>query len=332
MKNNLRIWFLFIISGFFILNFYSCKFEDVLPSSSGKSGELVIVADSVLLKSDAGALLRDSLYQDYPGLPQSEPLFTVVTIQPDQFKNILMLHRNILFLETGPVAGDKEYSLTYKQDVWSKPQLVMNLRAKDEAYLAAAVMSFSSSIISKFMQEETTRLTAGMEEQVSRPVTEKLTEITGVRIPLPADYYVAESQKSYCWIRKETVNSSFGFQVYRFPYTDTSAFSLQGIIMLRDSLCKKYIPGPSDGSYMITDSIYPAKYTRMKSDRFFGMQVKSLWKTVGDFMGGPFESFLIHDETRGDLVFIDAYVYAPKFDKREYMKTMESIVYGVSFQ
>ena len=43
-------------------------------------------------------------------------------------------------------------------------------------------------------------------------------------------------------------------------------------------------------------------------------------------MGGPFYSLTLFDERSGDLVTVEGYAYAPYFDKREYMREVESIV------
>ena len=43
-------------------------------------------------------------------------------------------------------------------------------------------------------------------------------------------------------------------------------------------------------------------------------------------MGGPFYSLTTYDEKSGMLVTVEGYVYAPFFEKREYMREVEAVV------
>lgn len=332
----------FLVIGIFLSSLFlsSCTTSEVLPSSSGKPGEIIVVIDSVLWKSQSAQILRDSLSGAYPGLPQYEPIFKIVNVHPGEFKNILQLHRNVLIVETGPLTNENisqrhaytQYSLTYKNNVWSKPQLVMNIRAVHESHLTAALLGYTGTIVNWFRTEERNRTVESLKKLPELQVGRDLKQYMNISMPLAEDYFIATHEQNYCWVRKETIHASFGFQFYRFPYTDKESFDLNHIISLRDSICRKYIPGPSPGSYMITDSVYTPEYNKMEFDNLFGIQITGLWRTKGDFMGGPFESYLIHDEKNGELLFIDSYVYAPKFDKREYVKHQEAMVYSITLE
>jgi dTDP-D-glucose 4,6-dehydratase len=67
----------------------------------------------------------------------------------------------------------------------------------------------------------------------------------------------------------------------------------------------------------------------MKIDSCYGVAVRGLWRTEGDFMGGPFVTYAFLDERKQEVVFIDSYTYAPKFDKREYVKSMEAMIFAI---
>jgi hypothetical protein len=328
MRVFLMPLFLIFSSGFF---FYGCDQNTIKPSSTGRPGELIVVIDSLLLKSEAGRMLRDSLTASLPALPQDEPVFRVITIQPAEFKNILQLHRNILIVETGPLQDKKNFSLTFKNDVWSSPQLVLNLRATSESFIYNAVSELSSSIVEKISVEERLRLTLALRSSEQSKISKGVEDNTGINIPLTAEYFVAKQGPGYAWIRKESLHVSIGLQLFRFPYTSDSLFNVNSIIQIRDSLSKTHIPGPSSGSFMTTDHNYPYLSSTVSIDSCYGIEVRGLWKTHGDFMGGPFISYMIHDKTSNDLLFIDAFVYAPKFNKREYIKLVEAMVHAIRF-
>jgi hypothetical protein len=321
---------IFAVAVFFIAAlFSSCDFSDVKTSSSGKPGEIIIVADSLVLKGEAGIILRDSLGQAFPGVPQYEPVFTTVTIPHANFRNILQAHRNVLMIEIGPVSGNKDYALTFKRDVWATPQLVMNLRAKDASYLQAALLSFTGTIVKQFSDEERFRAAEGLKQLPETEVGTLVQKEMKFFMPLPAEYYIARQKNGYMWLRKETANTSQGFQMLRLPYITDTVFQSNSLIYLRDSLCKANIPGPAAGSYMVTDYNFPVTVESMKIDSCYGVAVRGLWRTEGDFMGGPFVTYAFLDERKQEVVFIDSYTYAPKFDKREYVKSMEAMIFAI---
>ena len=50
-----------------------------------------------------------------------------------------------------------------------------------------------------------------------------------------------------------------------------------------------------------------------------------------DFMGGPFVHYAIVDTNRNEIIHLDGFVYAPKFNKREYLRELEALIRTVSF-
>lgn len=320
-------YFLVIISFLFI----SCDQSTIKPSSSGKAGELLVVSDSLIWKSDTGRKLHDSLSVSFPGIPQHEPFYRVVHIHPSGFRNILQHHRNVLFLEKGPLPDEKKFSLTFKNDLYAKNQLVMHLRAVDDNWLDSAVAVMSASVVEKFSKEELIRSVSAYTGMREMKVTRDVREHMGITIPLTDDYFVARKETNFTWVRRETVHMSQGFQIYLFPYVSDTAFNPNALIGLRDSLSRIYIPGPSENSFMTTDSVYPVSYTGISVNGQYAVELRGLWRTEGDFMGGPFVTYLIHDKSKEQLIFIDAYIYAPRFKKREYVKQMEAMVHALTF-
>lgn len=329
---NRKVPFL-LVSGFCLLlsAFTSCQDQQLKPSASGKTGELLIVMDSVLWNGLPGQILRDSLGNSYPGLPQHEPLFRMVHIHPTAFKNILLHHRNVLIVDTGSLPQGRNYSLTFKEDSYAKPQLVMHLRAKDSLWLESAMLVMTGTVIGRFTEVERTRAVSGMSKLKELNIAREVKSHLGIGIPLTDDYFVARKEHGYVWLRKETIHNSTGIQVYRFPYTSDSAFTVSAILRLRDSLSARSVPGPSEGSYMVTDSIFPVMVQKTTINNNYAIMIRGLWRVEGDFMGGPFLSFLIHDRTKEELIFIDAFLYAPRFDKREYIKQMEAMAHAITF-
>ena len=91
------------------------------------------------------------------------------------------------------------------------------------------------------------------------------------------------------------------------------------------------IPGPSDGSYMITSEHADpeVRYLRIY-DRSWA-EMGGLWDVHGDFMGGPFLNFSTLDAATNRVIAIDCFVFAPQDTKRNYLRQLEHIVYSAQF-
>ena len=88
------------------------------------------------------------------------------------------------------------------------------------------------------------------------------------------------------------------------------------------------VPGMRDGSYMTTSDILKPeiRYSSFKGRKF--AEMRGFWDVHGDFMGGPFVSHTFYTPDALELICLEAYVYAPKFDKRHYLRQVESLLYS----
>ena len=57
-----------------------------------------------------------------------------------------------------------------------------------------------------------------------------------------------------------------------------------------------------------------------------GIELRGLWASVRDKMGGPFYSFTMLTPDQDSCITIDGFVYAPQEEKRDYLREVESIV------
>jgi len=61
----------------------------------------------------------------------------------------------------------------------------------------------------------------------------------------------------------------------------------------------------------------------------YTVEVRGLWRVEGDFMGGPFVSLTTVDEARNRVVTVEGYVFAPRYNKRNYLREVEAVVYSL---
>ena len=60
-----------------------------------------------------------------------------------------------------------------------------------------------------------------------------------------------------------------------------------------------------------------------------GVELRGLWASVRDKMGGPFYSFTQIAPDSTSCISIDGFVYAPQEHKRDYLREVEAIVKSI---
>src|SRR5688572_23939453 len=73
---------------------------DYLPKANGKPGEILLIVDSLQWKDSLGSELRKIFHAEVPGLPQDEPMFTVIRAHPERNMRLLTTLRNLVYVFT----------------------------------------------------------------------------------------------------------------------------------------------------------------------------------------------------------------------------------------
>ena len=302
--------------------------EKVLPQISGKAGEVVIVIEDQVWKSTADTI-ENILKADVPGLPQEEPMFDVVRIPNSAFSEIFQRHRNIISCR---IASDSTANIKVAHDLWATPQTVIQIVAPSAQAFEQLFSDNREKIVGLLLKAEQDRIIKNYSTFPERQVMNKLAKATGVTMTIPKGYTFDMDTNNFVWISHETPEISQGLFVYYYDYTDSLMLTRDSLIAMRNRMCKAYVGGPSDGSYMTTDM--HEGITTFSSYNFRGRytaELRGLWRTEGDFMGGPFVSITQYDEKHGRIVTVDGYVYAGKKDKRNYMRQVEAIMSTMEF-
>lgn len=63
----------------------------------------------------------------------------------------------------------------------------------------------------------------------------------------------------------------------------------------------------------------------------YTVEIRGLWRVEGDFMGGPFVSLSSLDLARKRVVTAEGFLYSPKYDKRDYLRQLEAVIYSLTF-
>jgi len=309
----------------------SCKNETGSgPNSTGKGSEILVVCDKVQWDGLIGNTIRKALTGDMEGLPESEPEYTLINVPYNSFSQFLRSHRNVLIVEVTP--GLKNPGIETQQNTWSHPQRVIKITAGSDTAFMTVFRKYQASIKELYNRNERARF--GAQNALSRniKVEAMLEKDFGIKMIISSDFYLAKKASDFVWLRKETNEMSLGLIIYTYPYTDTNQMKPSFIQLKRNEYTRANIPGPADGSYMIVaDEVLKPVTTKVKFNGYYATETRGLWETHGDFMGGPFVNYCVVDTTRQRIVAFDGYVYYPNKSKRNYIRQMESIIWGASF-
>lgn len=303
--------------------------KPVLPSVSGKAGEVVIVMDKSSWEGALGSAVRGLLAADCPYLAQREPLYSLVSIVPSNFTSLFQVHRNIVIFQIDPLSVTE--GMTWRQDVWARPQCVIQIAAPDEERALEVFEENGQQILGIIEQAERDRVIANSHQYEEKSLAPVVRERFGGSPCFPIGYSLKKATQHFVWIADEKQFVNQGIFVYSYPARgDASDFELDNIIARRNAVMQEQVPGMFDNTYMTTAEFIPPteEFVKYKGREF--AQVRGFWEVHNDFMGGPFVSHSFYSRDGGSIVTLEAFVYAPKYDKRQYLRQVESILY--SFQ
>ena len=309
-----------------------------LPAHSGKSGEIILVMNGNPWTGNPGDSLRAVMETAYPMLPQIEPSFTLLHFLPSQMSDMLRRHRNILEVVIGP-DSEGENKVSVQRDKWSSNQLSIRILATDDASFYGLLDTEGSKIISLLNRTEIERIQSLYRTFPNKSLVAHVQKKFGVSLDLEGEYKIALEADDFIWLRRERVkylsntphDITQGIFVFTYPYTSDTALTQASAMAVRDSMLQEYVEGPKEGTYMTTEyRLIPESKAINLNDRYT-LLTGGLWKTENYFMGGPFMSLTTLSNDNSQVVSISGFVFAPKFDKREYIREVEAILLSTKF-
>lgn len=300
--------------------------KNLLPNVSGKAGEVLVVIEREQWEGNLGIAIRDALASDTPYLAQREPLFSLSNVPSGSFNNMFKMHRNLLLVSINP--QNVSNGVVYKNNVWAQPQAVVQLNAADSEQALSLFQEASAVIAEFFEQSERDRNIANAKLYEELILREPVEKVTGGYIHFPSGYRCRKFTDDFVWIADEKQYTNQTVLVYRYPAGGDDVFSLEAIIGQRNRIMQENVPGMFEGSYMTTST---AQEPTVRSLRYKGrdfMETRGFWEVHGDFMGGPFVSHSFYSKDGKDIIVLEAFVFAPRYDKRQYLRQVESLLYS----
>ncbi len=311
-----------------VLALFSCKDKSVTKREvTGKPGELVVVIPKETWDGKVGDAMKKVLLQPQLGLAQQEPLFTTIAIPPAAFKEIFRTSGNIINVWVSPTLDSAK--VEFKEDVWAWPQSVVNIDAKSSDECIDLFNQHADKILSFLLKAERDRLQMNYAKNVDKAVKNTIRKKFNIDLDIPAGFKVAVDKDDFIWLRYDTPETTQGIAIYTFPYKSDSTFTVKYLLNKRDSILGRNIEGSLPGSFMSTEHLLPLIFRVSKVKNNHSAEMRGLWKMVNDYMDGPFINLSVLDVSNNRVIMMDGLVYAPRFDKRNYLRQVEAMVYSL---
>lgn len=312
------------------LFFVSCKDKNIMSIkvdnfSNGKAGEMLLVMDNKYFSEEQVKEITDCLQKPQPAINQIEPMFDVLHFQAADFTSNFVKHRNIVHFDLNPNYNIN--TISFDRNAWSNPQVYIQIKGNNIDSCLNLFRTHEDTIINLLYDNDLKRVQYAFNRELEPNIQKKLKEIFGISLCVPNHYFIANQTNDFMWLRFKTSKNDRFVMIYKLPaYELTEA----NVIAMRDTITKKYIPGAVKNAYPIISQKagFPiVNPTQVGSKE--GLEMRGLWESIGDYMGGPFYSFTFKSPDGQYCITVDGFVYAPQENKRNYIREVEAIVKSI---
>ena len=307
------------------------KRKALLPNISGKPGEIIVVINKAEWEGSLGTVLRDSLTVDFPFLPQREPMYELVNVALGGFTNMFQIHRNIIAIN---ISSDvTEPGVIYRNDMWAAPQCVIKINAPTEEVAVELFKENCEKIKAVLEQAERSRVIANAKRYEERSLAPVVTAMVGGSPHFPSGYKLKKKTDDFIWITYSTQFTDQNILIYKYPVEEgKDMMSPANLLDATSKMMMENIPGMFENTYMIISPIITPSVQYKKYGVHEFAELRGLWEVHNDYMGGPFVSHVFYNPNGQDMVMLQAFVYAPKYDKKNYLKQIESVLYSFEWK
>ncbi|MFD0964631.1 DUF4837 family protein [Pseudofulvibacter geojedonensis] len=293
-----------------------------LPASGGTLNKLTIVTTNNLWNGSVGDTTRDIFAGVVYGLPQEEPRFDLTQMLPKAFHEFVKKTRTFVEIKEGEEKGVK-----YVTDVYASPQTGIIITGKNKEEIVAVLKENATEMLAKLKQTELDYKVA----QMNKNPFDKgnvINDAFGIDLSVLFSYRVAKNKDNFMWLRKDIKNGDMNLMIYELPknYIKNDSLAITNIVKMRDSIGKAHIPGPIDGSYMITEKAFTPIMQPTTVAGMSALETRGTWDVKNDFMAGPYVNYIINDDKNNRQLVIEGFTYAPQINKRDFMFELEAMV------
>lgn len=302
------------------------KEDKYLPPSSGTHAEMLIVTQDTLWRTYVGEALLATFAREQYGLPQPEGVFSVNRIKPAAFTSIFKKAKSIVFAELGDTTV-----VRVQRDVWARPQLVATLIAPNHKELYKLIKEHAEELVITFHDADIAVVRNRMKGTAYKALPESLTDMGVTKMTFTSGFEQTLDKPDIKIFRQGTKKTQQFMVFSRRPIRE-DLLPGQDIIPARDTIGKLYFEGSREGSYFGTEMLIPPQQQTTEIDGQFAIETRGMWKTFGDFMGGPFLSYTIYNDKKNEILCVEGFIYGPEAKKRNIMMEMEAMIRSIKLE
>ena len=293
--------------------------------STGKAGEMILAIDTNYWSKAAVKAIYEVIQQPQPAINQIEPMFDVIQCSNSDYKASFMRHRNIVQFDYNPDYAGNTFEIS--RNPITSPQILVKIRGNQQDSCLALFLAHQDEIVEAMYANDIARL-QNAHRKLNNPVIEKkIKEKFGLSMTIPDGYFVGREEEDFLWLCFRTPKNDRFVMIYKSPKYDLTA---ENIVAERNRITKAYIQGAVAGAYPLVADIEGYPMAQNLLIRYHnGMELRGLWETVRDKMGGPFYSFTQVSPDSTTCITVDGFVYAPQEEKRDYLREVEAIVKSI---
>lgn len=321
-----------------------------LPKATGRPGEIIVVMDSALWEGKLGSALRRTFGEEVPYIPRQEPMFSLNYVRPEGFQSFLKTQKNIMYVtvfsdksrgskilksyftneSVKMIKEDSSLFMFTKQDEFAQGQEILHLFGQTPEILIQNLARNKEKLLKHFEKIEEDRLYKSLysvkyEVGISNHIKDKL----GCELKVPTGFEIGLEDDKFIWLRNFNPDVDKSIFISWVDYTSEDLFSLDSLLYLRTEISKPYIlykPEDPD-SYLLTETDnFDVFRNEINFKGLYAVELKGLWKLNNYYMGGPFVSYSMVDESTNRLYYIEAFLYSPGQPQRDHMRELETIL------
>ena len=286
---------------------------------------MILAIDTAYWSPAAVKTVRNVLQQPQPAINQIEPMFDIIQCSNSDYRASFMRHRNIVQFDYSPNYTSNTFEI--ERNPFTNPQIVVKIRGNQQDSCLALFLAHQDEIVKAMYDNDIARL-QNAHRKLNNPVIEKkIKEKFGITMTIPDGYFVGREEQDFLWLCFRTPKNDRFVMIYKSPRYELTT---ENVVAERNRITKAYIQGAVAGAYPEVADLegYPlAKNIQIRYHK--GLELRGLWSSVRDKMGGPFYSFTQLSADSASCITIDGFVYAPQEHKRDYLREVEAIVRSI---
>ncbi|WP_394974414.1 DUF4837 family protein [uncultured Croceitalea sp.] len=292
-----------------------------LPPSTGAVNSLMVVMDNNLWQGEVGDKVRAIFADRVLAVPQSEAIFSLTQIPPQVFSGAVSNSRSVLYVQRDSLSIGH-----VKSNVYAIPQKVAVVKGRTTEELLANLDSVGPKAIASFRNNEISEAQRRFKRSLNSETD--LKDELGIHLDIPSVYRVGKHEENFVWIDRQILKGNMNIIAYSMPWDSFSNDStfVRDIVKMRDSIGKKYVPGPYDGTFMITERAFAPYVFPAEVGGLMAAEVRGIWEINGYPMAGPFLSYIISDKANNRKLVLEGFIFAPSANKRDDLLELEAIM------